>query len=529
MLDIILEGGNIYDGSGEKPYVSDIGIKGSRITAVGDLSMHEAEEKIDVKGLVISPGFIDIHTHSDMILLADGKADSQVMQGVTTELVGQCGFSAAPVGDSRRMEQWMVGRLPGINVTWRSFGGYLDALEKKALGLNIMAMVGHGAIRGAILADEVRQPTDDELEKMEELLVESLDEGAWGMSTGLEYWPGIGASINELTRLCRIVADRGAFHASHVRNRDVHYDIGFAEVISVGRVSGVRTQISHIQPKWGRPEHAMAHTFEMIDQAKSVGVDVAFDIIPHAWAHTSVAAILPAWVREGGVEKMIGRLKNPLLRDKIKSNQAPMWRLILDERWDLIYFLSGRDQTIIGRNVADVAEERGTSPYDAVLDILIEAESDALGILWTSKSFFEEDLEACVKRRDCAVMSDTFAISRHGPTGKLIGSLAGYGWVARFLEHYVRDLKIITLEEGIRRMTSLPAERIGISDRGIIRPGASADIVAFDYDRVMYRCTIEEPREHPTGFVHVFVNGQKAVSSGVRTNEDAGRVLRRTR
>ncbi|MCA0976539.1 D-aminoacylase [Halomonas denitrificans] len=527
MFDTILMGGMIYDGSGEKPYQADIGIVGNTIAEIGDLSHKDATNRIDVKGLVVCPGFIDIHTHSDMVLLADGKADSQVMQGVTTELAGQCGFSAAPVGDSERMEKWMIGRLPGVNVSWRSFGGYLDVLEEKHLGLNVMAMVGHGAIRGAVLGDEIRQPTEDELKKMEALVAESLEEGAWGMSTGLEYWPGIGASTDELTRLCKVVAQRGGFHASHVRNRDVHYDIGFTEVISVGRASGVRTQISHIQPKWGRPDHAMNHALDMIDQAKSVGVDVGFDIIPHVWSHTGVAAILPSWAREGGVEHMIERLKNPALRERIKANPTPMWRLILDERWDLIYFLRGMDGSIIGRTVAEVAEERGTAPYDTVLDLLVEAGSDALSMLWTSKSFFEEDLEKCVKRSDCAIMSDTLAISRQGPTGELIGSLAGYGWVARFLEHYVHHLKLIPLEEGIRRMTGLPAQRIGISDRGTLRVGAKADITVFDFDKVAYRCTVDSPREHPTGFVHVFVNGKQAVADGVRTPVDAGCVLRR--
>ncbi len=527
MLDTIISGGRIYDGSGSPSYMADIGIKDARVAEIGDLSKHTAAERIEVNGLAVAPGFIDIHTHSDMVLLADGKADSQVMQGVTLELAGQCGFSAAPVEDKEWMKKWILGSLPGVEITWRNFAQYLDALEQKPLGLNIMAMVGHGALRGAVLGDEIRDPTENDLSKMEKLLAESLDGGAWGMSTGLEYWPGMGAAVSELTRLCKIVADRDALHASHVRNRDIHYDLGFTEVISIGRVTGVRTQISHIQPKWGRPDHAMSHTLEMIDQAKAAGVDVAFDIIPHVWSHTGVASILPSWAREGGVRKMLERLKSSDLREKIKTNPSPMWRIILDDRWDLIHFLRANDASIVGRTVADVAKDRGTSPYDTVLDLLIEAGDDALRMLWTSKSFFEEDLEACVKRPDCAVMSDTLALSRKGPTGELIGSFAGYGWVARFLEHYVRNLNLISLEEGVRRLTSLPAERIGITDRGILRAGAAADIVVFDLDQIAFRCTMEDPREHPTGFSYVFINGEKAVSEGVRTDKEAGRVLRR--
>ncbi len=527
MTDTLLLNARVIDGTGAPAYAADVAVAGDRIVALGDLAHAEAAERLDVSGLTVSPGFIDIHTHSDAVLLADGKADSQVMQGVTSELAGQCGYSFAPVGDSERMKRWMVGRLPGVEVSWRSFGGYLEALEEKSLGLNVMALVGHGAIRGAVLGDEVRQPSEADLGRMADLVTASLDEGAWGMSTGLEYWPGLGASASELTRLCRVVAAADGLHASHVRNRDIHYDMGFSEVLSVGRVAGVRTQISHIQPKYGRPDHAMAHALEMVEHARAHGLDVAFDVIPHEWSHTGVAAILPAWAREGGVEKLLERLRDPAARDRMKANPAPMWRLVLDGRWDLIYFLRASDPGILGRSVAEVAEARGTAPYDTVLDLLLEAGENALHMLWTSKSFFEEDLRLCLRRPECGVMSDTLALCRHGPTGGLIGSLAGYGWVARFLEHYVRGLKLMSAEEAIRRVTSLPAERIGLPDRGILRPGAAADIAVFDYDAVTYRCTLAEPRQHPGGFRHVLVNGRFAVRDGRRTEENAGAVLRR--
>ena len=526
MIETLLLNGRVIDGTGAPAVIADVAVADGKIAAIGDLSDAEAGERVDVSGLTVTPGFIDIHTHSDAILLADGKADSQVMQGVTTELAGQCGYSFAPVGEARRMERWMVGRLPGVEVTWKSFGGYLDALEDKALGLNVMALVGHGAIRGAVLGDEVRQPTEAEMSRMADLVAESLDEGAWGMSTGLEYSPGLSATPDELTRLCKVVAGRGGFHASHVRNRDIYYDLGFTEVLSIGRVAGVRTQISHIQPKYGRPDHAMAHALEMIDQARAIGVDVAFDVIPHEWSHTGVAAILPAWAREGGVERLLERLRDPEMRARMKANPAPMWRLVLDDRWDLIYFLRAGDSGILGRSVADVAAERGTAPYDTVLDLLLEAGENALHLLWTSKSFFEEDLRLCLRRPDCGVMSDTLALSRRGPTVGLIGSLAGYGWAARFLEHYVRNLELMPLEEAIRRLTGFPAERIGIADRGVLRPGATADIAVFDYDRVTYKGSIGNPRQHPAGFRHVLVNGRFAVRDGARTQQDAGEVLR---
>ncbi|MDX6748773.1 D-aminoacylase [Geminicoccaceae bacterium 1502E] len=528
MFDTILANGRILDGSGAPGYEADIAITGDRIVAIGDMSSAESARRIDVSGLTVTPGFIDIHTHSDAVLLADGRADSQVMQGVTTEVCGQCGFSFAPVADPRKMEKWMVGRLPGVDVSWRSFGEYLDALEKKSLGLNVMSLVGHGAIRSAVMGEGTHSPGEDEIDRMAGLVAESIDGGAWGMSTGLEYWPGLSAGAAELTRLCSVVADRDALHASHVRNRDVYYDMGFTEVISVGRVSGARTQISHIQPKYGRPDHAMAHTLRMIDEAQAAGVDVAFDIIPHEWSHTGVAQNLPAWAREGGVEALLKRLEDPAARERMKANRAPMWRLVLERRWDMIRFLRASDESLLGRTVAEVAEARGASdPFDMVLDLLRAEGEAALQMLWTSQSFFEEDLVMCLKRRECGVMSDTLALCRKGPTAGLIGSLAGYGWAARFLEHYVREMALMPIEEAVRRLTGLPAERLGLSDRGILRPGAYADIATFDLDAVTYNCTVESPRQHPVGFHHVLVNGRLAVENGRRTDADAGRVLRR--
>ena len=527
MLSMILRGGRLVDGTGRPGFVGDIGIDGDRIAAIGDLSDASSLAEFDVSGLTVTPGFIDVHTHSDAVLLADGKADSQVLQGVTTEFAGQCGFSFAPVGDPRAIEKWMVGRLPGVDVTWTSFGDYLDTLEQKALGVNLLALVGHGALRYAVMGDEQRSITEDEVQKMERLLEQSIDEGAWGMSTGLEYWPGLGADVGELTRLSKLVARVDGLHASHVRNRDVHYDLGFMEVLSVGRAASVRTQISHIQPKYGRPQHAMVHSLAMIDHARAHGVDVGFDVIPHDWSHTAVAAMLPAWARQGGVERLLERLADPKLRQAMKANKTPMWRIVLEEKWDRVRFLRSRHAALVGKSVAEIAAARDVAPWDLVLDLLLDEGEDALHMLWTSQSFFEEDIVEALAHPMCAVMSDTLALCRHGPTGGLIGSLSGFGWAARFLQHYVREQALMSLEEGVRRITSLPAERIGLRDRGTLRVGAKADIASFDFAAVTYTGSLEQPKEHPTGFRYVIVNGRLAVDNGKRTLVDAGVVLRR--
>jgi N-acyl-D-amino-acid deacylase len=528
MFDIILRNGQIADGSGQPSYPADVGIKGDRIAAIGDLSGLEAGSEVDVAGRIVAPGFIDIHTHSDAILLADSHADSQILQGVTTEMGGQCGFSFAPVRNSQAMEKWMVGRLPGVNATWQSFGEYLDVLGQKELGVNFLAHVGHGALRAAVMGDEERPITAEELSMMDALLEESLEQGAWGMSTGLEYWPGLGAGIEELTRLCRTVARHEGIHASHVRNRDIYYDMGFGEALTLGRVAGVKTQISHIQPKYGRPDHAMAHTLDMIDHARSIGVDVGFDVIPHDWSHTAVAAMLPAWSREGGVESFVERLRDPATRRKIKETLAPMWRIVVDGHWDKVVFLGATNDAIIGRSVAELLEEYDAEPWDLIFDLLRDEGSDALKMLWTSQSFFEEDIDLALRHSCCSVMSDTLALGDDGPTAGVIGSLSGFDWTVRFLNHYVLGKKLMSLEEGVRRLSGLPADQIGLLDRGYIRAGLKADITVFDPAALAFHGSVKAPRQHPEGVSHVLVNGKAAVKDGRRQAVYVGEVLRST-
>lgn len=526
MFDIILTGGEIADGTGRPAYPADIGIKGDQIVAIGALTDIDAATKLDVTGRIVAPGFIDIHTHSDAVLLADSHADSQILQGVTTEMGGQCGFSFAPLRDPEAMEKWMIGRLPGVNATWQSFGEYLAVLDGRDLGVNFLAHVGHGALRAAVMGDDKREIRDDELTMMDALLEESLEQGAWGMSTGLEYWPGLGAGIEELTRLCRIVALHDGIHATHVRNRDVYYDLGFGEALALGRVAGVRTQISHIQPKYGRPDHAMAHTLDMIEHARATGVDVGFDVIPHDWSHTAVAAMLPAWAREGGVEQFIERLGDRATRKRIRETLAPMWRILMDGHWDKVFFLGATNQAIIGRSVAELVSEYKAEPWELIFDLLRAEGRDALKMLWTSQSFFEQDIEMALSHPCCSVMSDTLALGDDGPTAGIIGSLSGFDWTVRFLNHYVQNKNLMSLEEGVRRLSGLPADQIGLRDRGYIRSGMKADIAVFDPTSLGVRGTVKSPRQHPDGVSHVIVNGQTAVINGKRHAVHVGKVLR---
>ncbi len=529
MFDIVIEGGTIHDGTGSPGDAGDVGIAGDRIAALGDLRGAGAETRISAAGLVVAPGFIDLHTHSDFTLAANGRAESQVHQGVTTEVVGQCGSSCAPARTLQDAELIAPGFVAGaVDISWRSFGDYLDHLDGVPLGVNVAAFVGHGTIHRAVLGDARRPADEDELDRMAALLEESIDQGAYGFSTGLEYWPGSLATPDQVAALCEVAARKDVLYATHVRNRDLFYDLGFGEALACARASGARLQISHIQPKYGAPDYAMEHTIELIDQARRHGVDVAFDVIPHDWSHTRVLAILPQWALEGGVASITERLHDERQRARIKRNPRPMWRLVSDGQWDRIVLLrSSANPDLVGMTFAEIGRHRDIDPYDAVFDLLLEEGEQMNHLMWTSQSFTESDIRLALEQADCAVISDTLALAPYGCLKHQIGSLSGYGWAARFLQHYVRDQRVLSLAEAIRRLTALPAARLGLTDRGTLTPGAHADIVVFDAAAIASHCTVEHPQRYASGIAHVLVNGKPAFLDGQRTETDAGRVLRR--
>ena len=529
MLDLILSGGQVFDGSGNPSFGADIGVSGDRVSCIGDLSEANAAERIELNGLAVSPGFIDLHTHSDFTLLVNGRAESQVHQGVTTEVIGQCGHSCAPVARPGDARHGAVGYSDDCHVDmgWQSFGDYLDRLGGNPLGVNVAAFVGHGAVHRSIMGDALRAPDIDETKRMAELLDEAFDQGAYGFSTGLEYWPGIICAPEHIIPLCEVAAWRDRLYATHVRNRDAYYDIGFGEALCTARNASARLQISHIQPKYGAPRHAMDHSLEMIASETGRGVDVAFDVIPHEWNHTLVQAIVPPWAQEGGVPRILERLRDPDTRERMKGNPKHMWLLVTDERWDRIALLNSEaNPQLVGETFADIGRMRNTTPFDAALDLMLEEGERMASLLWTSHSFSDDDIELCLSQPECAVISDTLALAPYGALASRVGSLSGYGWAARFLGVYVRERGLLTLEEGIRRITSLPAERLGLRDRGRLQPGCKADITVFDSAAIQSHCTVREPRRYASGIAHVLVNGAFAMRDGERTEFDNGAVLK---
>ena len=530
MFDTVFSNGTIYDGSGGPPVQQDIGIRAGKIAAIGELKLAETAQSIDVAGLAVSPGFIDLHTHSDFTLVVDGRAQSQVHQGVTTEVIGQCGISCAPLraaGSGVEMAAGFPADAIG-NKRWRTFGEYLDVLEQGTLGVNVAAFVGHGTVHRAVLGDAMHAGEVEDIAQMKRLVEEALDEGAAGFSTGLEYWPGILSTPEQLVPLCEAAAASGRLYASHVRNRDRHYDLGFSEAISAARQSGARLQISHMQTKIGAPPYAGEHTLELIEAARRHDVDIAFDVIPHDWNNTGVISILPKWVREGGTAKALERLKDQAVRQKVRDNPAPMLLIVKERQWHEIVLLNAvANRALIGCDFAEIGKVRGVDPYDALMDMLIEeGEHDAPRLMWATHSFSEDQVELFMKQSACAVISDTAALAPEGVLKDQLFSLSGYGWAARFLQHYVRDRKVLVLSEAIRRITSLPASRLGLADRGTLKVGNWADVTVFDAAQIESRFSVHQPRTYPGGIAHVMVNGELAMHNGQRSEANSGRVLR---
>jgi len=527
--DVVIRGGLVVDGSGSPGVVTDVAIESGRVAAIDDLSAATAATQIDAGGKVVAPGFIDIHTHSDLTHFVDPRAESQIRQGVTTEAIGQCGISLAPCTPEHRSALFgsTGSREHGH---WHTYGELLSAMDEAHIATNVVGMVGHGALRTAVMGPDAPRPADDgEVSAMVDLLAQSLEEGAFGFTTGLEYHPGKTAAFDELAALCRTVADVDGIYATHSRNRDTRYFVGFGEALDLARDTGVRLQISHINPKYGRPEHAMRNTLQMIEWTRAEGVDAAMDMMPTNWNHTAATALLPAWSFGLSNDELLEVLKTKDGRRRLRDNRLPMWQLAVEERWDRIRLIaSSANQELVGRTIEEIAAARNAdSGWDAVFDLLIDEGPRLKGMMLTSQAFAEEDNRLALSHSLCSVESDTMAMANDGPLAGRMMSVLGYNWVARFLSYYVRDEGVLGLEEGIRRLTGLPADRIGLTDRGYLKPGNAADVVVFELQNMRDNSSFENATVYADGIDHVFVNGVAAFNDGVRNPEHAGRVLRR--
>lgn len=525
--DVLIRNGTIYDGTGAPPFQGDIGIAQGRIAAIGLLET-PGRDTVDATGLAVAPGFIDLHTHSDISFLLDPDAQSKVRQGVTLELAGNCGMSmGAPLmGEARRALQDRVASYGvALPTDWTTFGEYLERVEKARPPLNLACQVGHGSVRLAVLGWADRAPTPQELEAMRTLVAESLDAGALGFSTGLFYAPGSYARTEEVMELAREASKRGKLYSSHIRDEG-DYSVGLfsalQEAIEIGRIAGVRVQISHLKcmgpATWGKADMLL----ERLERGRAEGVDVAGDQYPYTAGSTYLAAAaFPRWAQVGGRDALLQNLKDAAFQARLRTAIADNYtRRGGAERVVIAYLPQRRD--LEGMSIAQIADRWGVDPVEATLRVYQEGEAFVV-----IHQMEEQDVERIAGYPWAAVGSDGSSLRAEGPLSAGKPHPRSYGCFPRFLARYWRERRRVSLEEAVRKMTSLPASRLGLTRRGRIAPGFWADIVCFDPKTVGDTATFQEPHRYPQGIPHVLVNGVPVVRNGEYTGQRPGKVLRR--
>jgi N-acyl-D-amino-acid deacylase len=527
MYDVIIANGEIVDGSGQDSFYADIGIKDGKIVAIGLLGELQAQERIDASGKVVAPGFIDIHCHSDSILFKKPQEVSKILQGVTTETIGNCGLSAAPVNPATLalLQKYTSaifadGMLPW---DWRSTGEFLARIEQEQPIGNVAALVGHGTVRIAVMGFDNRYPTPAEQAQMRCMVRESLAEGAFGLSSGLIYPPGVFSDEAEMIDLCREVAAVNGLYATHMRNEGTWMLEAVAETLRVSRQTGVAVEISHHksagQTNWGKVNQSLC----LMEQAQSDGVAVHCDVYPYIASSTVLSAVLPPWMHEGGAEAMLERLAAPEHRNRVKQEFVSGlngWdRFATGDNWQRIVVAScGTHHEYEGKSLADLAQSRGQQPADALFDILLEERGDVLMMAFL---MCEEDVQRILRHPLSMVGSD--AIPSQGKPHPRF-----YGTFPRILRKYVREEKVLTLSEAVRKMSALPAQKLGLRDRGLLQTNMVADIVVFDKELVADCAKYDDPCHYATGVDTVLVNGHAVVKNGEFTGKTAGKVLRKS-
>jgi dihydroorotase/N-acyl-D-amino-acid deacylase len=528
--DVILRGGSIVDGSGNPRYAGDVAISGDRIAAVGYLGSATARETIDVSGLVVAPGFIDMLGQSETNVLIDNRALSKITQGITTEVTGE-GGSVAPLTDLLVLDDsaWM--KKYGVQEDWRDLDGYFAHLARTKSAVNIATFVGATQVRMAVVGKQDRRATPEELAHMVALVDTAMQQGALGLSTSLVYAPAIYAPTEELIALAQAARRQGGVYASHIRNEGSGIDAALDEAFRIGREANIPVEIWHLktagQPNWGRMPRVLAR----IDSARAAGLDVTADQYPYTRSATSLDASIPQWAHSGGTDSLLARLQDPATRARIRTEMLGVTAgaenfyrgaggadgiLIVGTFEDSLRYLQGK-------TLAAVARMRGTDPVDALFDVVI-ADRSRTGAVYSSMN--EGDVQAALKHWWVAVNTDAGGVAPDGPFAAQSTHPRAYGSFTRILGRYVREQRLMTLEYAVRKMTSLAAQRVGLADRGLVRPGMYADITVFDPQTVIDRATFEQPHLPSVGIAYVFVNGQAVLRRGKMTDARPGRGLR---
>jgi len=528
--DVIIANGTVYDGSGGAPVRADVGINGERIAAIGDLSRARAAERIDAQGMAVSPGFINMLSWASDSLIEDGLSQSDIRQGVTLEVMGE-GWSMGPINEAMRTEMVRQQAYIRFDPTWTTLGEYMDHLVERGVSTNIASYVGATTVRIHVLGEVDREPNAQELVQMQNLVRQAMREGAVGVGSSLIYAPAAYANTDELIALTVAAAEFNGGYISHMRSEGDRYLEAIDELIAIGRATGARVQMYHMKPageaNWDLSESGLAR----LNAARAEGIDVTANVYTYLAGATGLDAAMPPWVQEGGHDAWVTRLRDPAIRARVlREMRAPA------QGWENLYQLTRGPQDVIligfrnpelrgytGKTLAEVAAERGTSPEDTIIDLVI-ADNSRVDTAYVLMS--EENLERNLRWPYTMLGSDAWSMAPEGVFLQVNPHPRAYGNFARFLGRYVRERQVMPLEEAVRRLTSLPAQSIAIRDRGLLQVGYYADVVVFDPATITDHATFENPHAYSTGVRDVFVNGTQVLRNGEHTGARPGQVVR---
>jgi len=529
-FDLLIENGHIIDGTGSPWYAADLGIRGGRIAAIGRLGAHAATRRIDARGRVVAPGFIDMLGQSELTILVNPHLPSKIFQGITTEITGE-GGSAAPLNDAIIAADHVGYDHFGLKPDWRTLPQYFARLEKQGLGINVATFVGATQVRRLVLGDGDRQPTAAELDRMKAEVRAAMEGGAIGVSTSLQYAPAPYAKTEELIALAAEASKYGGVYATHLRSEGARVLEAIDEAVRIGREANIPVEIWHLKaagkPQWGWMPQIVAK----IEAARASGIEVGANTYAYPAWFNSTSAFIPPWAHDGGDKKMIERLKDPATRARIRKDMLTPtadW----DNEWQEI---PGPDAVLIavvanerllplqGKTLAQIAKERGTDPIDTLMDILIEDDAFTYNAVF---GMSEPDVALALRQPWTSVNNDSQGTAPDGILGKEHPHPRAYGTFPRILRKYVRDEHLLTLEDAIRKFTALPAQRMRLADRGVLKQGMWADVVVFDPAAIRDLATFENPNQLAVGMHYVLVNGVPVIADGKMTNALPGSVLR---
>lgn len=516
--DFILRNGMVYDGSGGEPFRADVAIDGDRIAAIGDLSDRRGRAEVDVEGLAVAPGFINVLSWANLSLLQDGRSLSDIHQGVTLEVMGE-GHSMGPLNEAMVQEKRDNQSDIRYDVAWTTLGGYLQHLEDRGVSTNVASMVGASTVRQYVIGYEDRPATAKELGLMQDLVRYSMREGAMGLSSALVYVPGNFASTEELIALAGAAAEYDGLYTSHMRNEGKTIFEALDEFLAIVRGSGIRGEIYHLKVSGKENWDKLEEVIRRIEAARAEGLPVTADIYPYNASSTGLTIELPGWAREGGHEAMVARLKDPELRPKIAADMD----MIPAEDLMLTSFENPELRHLTGKSLAEVAAERGTTPEETAFDLIIEDDSRVGTVRFTMS---EDNIRRKIALPWVSFCSDSSSQAPEPPFTYAQPHPRGYGAFARLLGKYVREEQIIPLETAIHRLTQFPAANLRLKERGTLAQGYYADIAVFDPQRIAERATFTEPHQLAEGMVHVFVNGTPVLQGGEHTGARPGRFVR---